>query len=282
MELGKNIRKFREAAGMTQEQLASLLNISSQAVSKWERDDSMPDSAMLPAIADCLGVSIDRLFARNNATMEDVEYEIARYMRKMTQKEMLNAIRQIAYFCEVVMFSVPNSTHWTEYFENREWELTRCSHSVCNETEYGFTFSSNRPELPFYSVFPEPEKGWKDALKKEDFDGFFEVMSDESVRSTLFALYEEENISFDGSYAERKFGLSDPDTILSKIQRLGVLRSESCNIDGKETRIWNFRNRCGIIAIFSVLNEFLYHNRSFDMQSNDRHTPYLRTKEGTE
>ncbi|HKM34445.1 MAG TPA: helix-turn-helix transcriptional regulator [Lachnospiraceae bacterium] len=51
MTIGKNIRALREELGMTQEQMADKLNISYQAISKWENSQSVPDTMMLPAIA---------------------------------------------------------------------------------------------------------------------------------------------------------------------------------------------------------------------------------------
>jgi transcriptional regulator with XRE-family HTH domain len=47
---------------MTQEQLAERLSVSAQSVSKWENAVSMPDVALLPALAEVFGVSIDELF----------------------------------------------------------------------------------------------------------------------------------------------------------------------------------------------------------------------------
>ena len=60
--IGKNIAALRRAAGMTQEMLAFRLGVSSQAVSKWERQLSFPDLSLLPVIAEVFGVSIDTLF----------------------------------------------------------------------------------------------------------------------------------------------------------------------------------------------------------------------------
>ena len=62
MEIGNKIKQLRFKAGMTQEQLASRLNISAQSVSKWETAVTMPDIALLPALAGELGVTIDELF----------------------------------------------------------------------------------------------------------------------------------------------------------------------------------------------------------------------------
>lgn len=61
--LGENIASLRRAAGLTQELLADRLGVTSQAVSKWERQLSCPDVSLLPAMAETFGVGIDALFA---------------------------------------------------------------------------------------------------------------------------------------------------------------------------------------------------------------------------
>lgn len=50
IRLCDNIVRFRKSKGYTQEELAKKLNISSQAVSKWENAQSLPDIALLPAL----------------------------------------------------------------------------------------------------------------------------------------------------------------------------------------------------------------------------------------
>ena len=63
--LARNIRALREAQGVTQEQLAAALNISFQAVSKWENAVTVPDTMMLPALAQYFGTCIDDLFRQD-------------------------------------------------------------------------------------------------------------------------------------------------------------------------------------------------------------------------
>lgn len=63
MEMGKEIRRLRNARGITQEALAAALNVTAQSVSKWECGNSVPDVSLLPEIAVFFGVSIDQLFA---------------------------------------------------------------------------------------------------------------------------------------------------------------------------------------------------------------------------
>lgn len=59
--IGRKIYELRRAKGMTQEALAEKMNVSAQAVSKWENDLSCPDVAALPKLAGILGVSVDEL-----------------------------------------------------------------------------------------------------------------------------------------------------------------------------------------------------------------------------
>lgn len=62
--LGKNIYRLRHQWGITQEALAERLGVTSAAVSKWERQLSCPDIALLPQMAEVFGVSIDDLFVK--------------------------------------------------------------------------------------------------------------------------------------------------------------------------------------------------------------------------
>ena len=59
--MGKRIMQLRKEKGYTQEQLAEMMGVSAQAVSKWENDVSCPDISILPMLAEKLGVSTDEL-----------------------------------------------------------------------------------------------------------------------------------------------------------------------------------------------------------------------------
>ena len=65
--LGKKISDYRKARGMTQEELADKTGVSSQAVSKWENDLSIPDLPVLLELADLFGVTLDQLVRSEDA-----------------------------------------------------------------------------------------------------------------------------------------------------------------------------------------------------------------------
>lgn len=63
---GQRFAGYRKDKKLTQEEVAERLNISAQAVSKWENDISMPDISLLSDIADLFEVSIDELLGRED------------------------------------------------------------------------------------------------------------------------------------------------------------------------------------------------------------------------
>lgn len=60
--IGDKIKKLRIEKGMSQTDLANKLNLSNQAISKWENNFSLPDINLLPEIASIFGINIDDLF----------------------------------------------------------------------------------------------------------------------------------------------------------------------------------------------------------------------------
>ena len=61
-------KKMRQAAGMTQFELATRINVNQTAVSQWERGTALPSCDKLPEIADALKCTIDALFGRDQNT----------------------------------------------------------------------------------------------------------------------------------------------------------------------------------------------------------------------
>ena len=81
MEIGCKIKQLRQKYSMTQEQLAGILGISAQSVSKWETSTTMPDITLLPKLAEAFGVTIDDLFDLS------VDQKMQRIERRMDLEE---------------------------------------------------------------------------------------------------------------------------------------------------------------------------------------------------
>ena len=58
----QKIKQYRKENGLTQGELAKILNVSPQTISKWENQDCYPDISVLPALAKVLGCTVDEFF----------------------------------------------------------------------------------------------------------------------------------------------------------------------------------------------------------------------------
>lgn len=76
IQLGEKIKRLRKSRSLSQEALANILGVSFQAVSKWENGVTMPDVALIPAIASFFRVSTDELFDFNAMETEKRVQEI--------------------------------------------------------------------------------------------------------------------------------------------------------------------------------------------------------------
>lgn len=68
--IGKRISEFRKRKNLTQTELADAMGVSFQAVSNWERGNSMPDISKLADLTEILGTTIDELLGKKNSAVE--------------------------------------------------------------------------------------------------------------------------------------------------------------------------------------------------------------------
>ena len=93
MKLGDKIKTLRKQKNVSQETLAGCLGVSFQAVSKWETGNTMPDVALIPAIASYFGVSTDELFDFNLFELERQVMEVCREAHRFRQSDAAESER---------------------------------------------------------------------------------------------------------------------------------------------------------------------------------------------
>lgn len=86
IKIGKFIAERRKATGLTQMQLADKLCITDRAVSKWETGRSLPDSSVMLALCDVLGITVNDLLTGEVVKMDDYNKEM--------EKNLLEAVKQ--------------------------------------------------------------------------------------------------------------------------------------------------------------------------------------------
>ena len=92
VEIAQRLAERRKQAGLSQEALAARLGVSRQAVSKWERSESSPDTDNLIALAQLYGLSLDDLLYVDEEIRDDVTFEAAdRAAKRQAEQETATA-----------------------------------------------------------------------------------------------------------------------------------------------------------------------------------------------
>jgi len=89
--------ELRKKHGYSQDELAERLNISRQAISKWERAESMPDTENLIALAELFGISIDELIHGNDAKKSNTDCEVKKPKITANMKPIRTPFRVVSF-----------------------------------------------------------------------------------------------------------------------------------------------------------------------------------------
>ena len=106
MTIGQNIKKLRKNADMTQEDLAEILSISSQAVSRWETDAAMPDISLLPLLCSIFNISADELLGIDVTKQEE---EINKVRERADEKSSRGYFKEAREILEDGLRKFPKS-----------------------------------------------------------------------------------------------------------------------------------------------------------------------------
>lgn len=112
--IGNTISDLRKAKGVTQEELARTVGVSTQAVSKWECGGT-PDTELLPLIADYFSVSIDRLFGRSVQDYGDVKREVARHISSLDEEDRMREAMEYYWTIQKALSAPRTRRRWNRH-----------------------------------------------------------------------------------------------------------------------------------------------------------------------
>ena len=274
MSLSANIKRLRLEKDMTQEQLATKLGVSAQAVSKWETSETYPDGALLVPLANELEVSLDELFGNDSVSMADISGRIVKLIHNTDAKERFNVARDIGWQIERGLFNCRMEIE-KKYDPNEIKNQKNASYIL---DDNGFTIVSNGIE-PFFSVFPQPAEGYGHFLKdKDDLQKIFAALSHTDTMNALIYLYHKnENYVFESSVLAKDCDIPSTkiESVLADLLLLKVIWKQNLTINGEERTLYYSRPSHKIIALFIMAREIGYKG-AYGLNSHIRNTPFIK------
>lgn len=110
MSIGERITDLRKKADLSQGQLSKLLNVSRQAVSKWENDQSSPDTVKLISLAEILGTNLEYLATGKEPEPEKPPIVVNlvktqdKIVEKIVEKPVIKRVVRIRYYRDPLEF----------------------------------------------------------------------------------------------------------------------------------------------------------------------------------
>ena len=240
--IGEQITRYRKALNMTQEELGKAVGVSTQAVSRWENGGT-PDVALLPAIADKLGVTIDALFGREGGQRLDIHETVAQWLAGVPIKERFDQLCRLNWTALKNMIAGKGKFPEISYLENceiRNGEPDRADLATAQVwLEGGFMLDVHAENMSFSSIWPRPEKGYEAYFASMDqYRTLFAVLSRpgclellEYLNSQTSRLYVPEALA-----AALRMPLQEVETILQELLALHVMHKKELQLtDGLTT-----------------------------------------------
>lgn len=100
-KIGAFIAQCRKEKNMTQMQLAERLEITNQAVSKWENGRGMPDVSLLQPLCDVLGISLNELFSGEHISAEEYKGKAEENISKLFKEKQIANLKPVKYLFSI-------------------------------------------------------------------------------------------------------------------------------------------------------------------------------------
>jgi len=252
-ELGRVIAELRKERGAKQEELASAVGVSTQAVSKWE-NGGYPDAELLPAIAGFFNVSIDRLYGRCVGDYGDIRAEVQKHIASFELKDRYNEAMEFCWAIEKGIFGD------NQRFDTFKSVLDdRYTHSQI-PTRDGISTMSLTSKLPYFYLLPRPEGGWDiDAIPRSDFTDVFAMLGDIDVLNAIIMFMARENKPFTAKLVETKLNIPADKVmqILVSLERYEMIRISEVELDDAVQKVYSFNDNPAVVALLAIATEII-------------------------
>ena len=254
--IGKQIKKYRIAKGITQEYLGQLMGVTTQAVSKWERGGT-PDAELLPKLAQVLSVSIDALFGREE---QSFAVSLARRISQMPDEEAYRSAFDICWALELGLTRKPSEVE--DYLDKF---IDTSDVGVENEDRYaklvqddGITTARLSADFRYFFLMTEPKRSFADTIgDTETLCKIFEIFADEKTLRIIWFLYSRLNTPVATSLISKKTGL-DVDEIDHRMDLLCqhrlAMRNTVSLADG-DVYCYMYRQESSVIPLLCFADE---------------------------
>ncbi len=274
--IGKQIAAMRKERGIRQEELAGFVGVSTQAVSKWE-NGGVPDTELIPKIADFFSVSIDMLFGRELTDYGDVQAALMRSISEAPQDERIGMIFDCCWAMERAACGETRQA---------ETSLDECRKAIASDQAYssviennGFTRMGIANQRQYFLVVPEPKDVGTAYLDGVDYTGFFRDIGDKTVfDACVFLNGRESGKAFTPVLLVKNLGIDAKraQEVLNTLAKYHLIRESQIEMDDEVQTIYYFVPTPSFVALLVFAHEIIDVPHRYMYYTINRNKPYLK------
>ena len=274
--IGKQISAMRKEKGIKQEELANYVGVSTQAVSKWE-NGGVPDTDLLPKIADFFSVSVDSLFGRNITNYGDLRLALCKKILDTPKEERFKLVFECCWDMERALFGkIPEDGSISAY-ENNLGKNEQQYSSIM--TDYGFTRMGIANRLQYFLLVPEIKNTESAFFEGIDYLSFFRDFSDKAVfEACIFLNKRESYSSFTESLLVKnlKIETEKAKEVIDILQKYNIICPSQIEIDDEIKTVYKYYSSPSFVAFLVFAREIINAPHSFSYYNAERNKPYLK------
>lgn len=273
--MGFLIAELRKCKGTTQEELAKYVVVSAQAVSKWE-NGGLPDTELLPKIADFFEISIDCLFGRETPQPQGCNASFIRRIMHASEEERFKIAFEYCWDIERALGGNDFDDEGIAEYEKRIEKTDQ--HYSSMMFNRGFTRMGLANRMQYFLLVPEIENKDAALFDQVDYCELFEQLSDRDVFKTLIFLNKRENDkSFTPKLLESNIKVSEEKAkeIIGRLKKYHLISSTFIEIDDEVHEIFSFKPTPSFIALLIFAHEMICKPNCFSYCYECRTKPYL-------
>ena len=281
--IGAVIYELRKTKGITQDELAKYVGVSAQAVSKWE-NGGVPDTELLPKIADFFEVSIDKLFGKcdSNTNITSAIFEHIR-KTKPDSEERFKAIFELCWDIERSIFNFGGNVD-AEIINGgkiKDYELmTKPDDQQYSSilSDHGFTRMGIANKLQYFLYVPEIKDKEKGLFENINYTEFFRDLSDEYVFNSFLLLFKRDSKK---AFTENLFvkelnvDLEKTKEIIRVLTKYHLIKKTQIELDDEIKDVYTFFPTPSFVSLLIFAKEIIEPPHSFAFYSEGRAKPYL-------
>lgn len=276
-QIGATISKLRKEKGITQEELANYVGVSAQAVSKWE-NGGVPDTELLPKIAEFFNISIDQLFGIRNNTCTNIQDVILEDISKTKSEDRISRAFELCWMIEQSMYG-------TIFSDPKRFKEEAKAHGENDQVysqvlvDTGYTEMGLFNRMQYFLVVPDTADKDKALLNGIDYPHFFKLLSDRDVFNALVFLYKRESKnSFTDELLIRELNLTPEKAkqVILELLRLKLLGKTTAEVVDGLIDFYHFRARPSFISMLIFAREMIDIPNNFYVNNSGRTKPYLK------